>query len=138
MSMQSAILPHASAPTLNADALHADARRESFGLLALLSPGLLLVFAVIIVPIGWLFWLSLFDETGALSASNYARFFQQPSYIKTFLTTFKVAFAVTGACVVLGYPLAYMLSQLPRRAASICLVLVILPFWTSVLVRTYA
>ncbi|TJX12617.1 MAG: ABC transporter permease, partial [Mesorhizobium sp.] len=69
---------------------------------------------------------------------NYARFFEQASYIKTFLTTFKVAFAVTGACVVLGYPLAYMLSQLPRRAASICLVLVILPFWTSVLVRTYA
>jgi putative spermidine/putrescine transport system permease protein len=106
--------------------------------LALLSPSLFLVFAIIIVPIGWLFWLSLFDEAGVLSAANYARFFEQASYIKTFLTTFKIAFIVTAACVLLGYPLAYMLSQLPRRAASICLIFVILPFWTSVLVRTYA
>ncbi|TIS70269.1 MAG: ABC transporter permease, partial [Mesorhizobium sp.] len=89
-------------------------------------------------PIGWLFWLSLFDESGQLSLANYARFFEQASYIKTFATTFKVAFVVTGACVLFGYPLAYMLSQLPRRAASICLIFVILPFWTSVLVRTYA
>ncbi|MFE0014671.1 ABC transporter permease [Mesorhizobium sp. NPDC059054] len=124
--------------TLNAAALRADTRRQALGFLALLSPGLFLVFAVIIVPVGWLFWLSLFDETGALSAANYARFFEQASYIKTFTTTFKVAFVVTAACVLLGYPLAYLLSQLPRRAASICLVFVILPFWTSVLVRTYA
>ncbi|CDX33401.1 Binding-protein-dependent transport systems inner membrane component [Mesorhizobium sp. SOD10] len=140
MSVASASLDHAGRPdrAINAGALRADARRESRGLLALLSPGLLLVFAVIIVPIGWLFWLSLFDETGQLSASNYARFFEQASYIKTFVTTFKVAFTVTGACVLFGYPLAYMLSQLPRRAAGACLIFVILPFWTSVLVRTYA
>ncbi len=123
---------------LNAKALHADARRESLRLLALLSPSLVLVFAIIVVPIGWLFWLSLFDEAGTFSASNYARLFEQASYIKTFVTTFKIAFIVTGACVLLGYPLAYMLSQLPRRAAAICLIFVILPFWTSVLVRTYA
>ncbi|TIU54202.1 MAG: ABC transporter permease, partial [Mesorhizobium sp.] len=140
MSLASASLGHASRRdgALNADALNADARWEAHGMLALLSPGLFLVFAVIIVPIGWLFWLSLFDESGQLSAANYARFFEQASYIKTFVTTFKVAFTVTGACVLLGYPLAYMLSQLPRRAASICLIFVILPFWTSVLVRTYA
>ena len=140
MSIASASLNHAGRPdhALNGDALNADARREARGMLALLSPGLFLVFAVIIVPIGWLFWLSLFDENGQLSAANYARFFEQASYIKTFVTTFKVAFSVTGACVLFGYPLAYMLSQLPRRAASICLIFVILPFWTSVLVRTYA
>ncbi|TPK78963.1 MULTISPECIES: ABC transporter permease [unclassified Mesorhizobium] len=141
MSAQSALIEGTAGGVggdLNARALRADARRESLRLLALLSPSLFLVCAIIIVPIGWLFWLSLFDETGALSAANYARFFEQASYIKTFATTFKVAFIVTGACVLLGYPLAYMLSQLPRRAASICLIFVILPFWTSVLVRTYA
>ncbi|RVD50078.1 MAG: ABC transporter permease [Mesorhizobium sp.] len=141
MSAQSALLKEIAGPAgqnLNAQALRADARRESLRLLALLAPSLFLVCAIIIVPIGWLFWLSLLDETGAFSAANYARFFEQASYIKTFITTFKVAFIVTGACVLLGYPLAYMLSQLPRRAASICLIFVILPFWTSVLVRTYA
>lgn len=124
--------------TLNAAPLRADRRRQALVFLALLSPGLFLVFAVIIVPVGWLFWLSLFDENGTLSVANYARFFEQASYVKTFTTTFKIAFVVTGGCVLLGYPLAYLLSQLPRRAASICLVFVILPFWTSVLVRTYA
>ncbi|TPJ35941.1 ABC transporter permease [Mesorhizobium sp. B2-5-4] len=141
MSAQSALLKEIAGPArqdLNAQELRADARRESLRLLALLAPSLFLVCAIIIVPIGWLFWLSLFDETGAFSAANYARFFEQASYIRTFITTFKVAFIVTGACVLLGYPLAYMLSQLPRRAASICLIFVILPFWTSVLVRTYA
>ncbi|MBZ9795486.1 ABC transporter permease [Mesorhizobium sp. ES1-4] len=141
MSVQSALLNEAAGPAgqhLNAQVLRADARREQLRLMVLLAPSLFLVCAIIIVPIGWLFWLSLFDESGALSAANYARFFEQASYIRTFVTTFKVAFIVTGACVLLGYPLAYMLSQLPRRAASICLIFVILPFWTSVLVRTYA
>ncbi|TGQ48816.1 ABC transporter permease, partial [Mesorhizobium sp. M1C.F.Ca.ET.210.01.1.1] len=70
MSLASASLDHASHRdgVINADALRADARRESRGMFALLSPGLFLVFAVIIVPIGWLFWLSLFDESGQLSA----------------------------------------------------------------------
>lgn len=123
---------------LNAYALKADARRESLLLLGLCSPGLLLVGIIIVIPIGWLFWLSLFDETGALSGANYQRFVEQSSYVRTFITTFQVAFLVTALCVVIGYPLAYMLSQLPRRAASLCLIFVILPFWTSVLVRTYA
>ncbi|QPC89760.1 ABC transporter permease [Mesorhizobium sp. INR15] len=138
MTMFPVFADAAGRPGLNAPALRADARRESWRLLALLAPSLFLVCAIIIIPIGWLFWLSLFDEAGALSTSNYARFFEQASYVKTFITTFKVAFVVTGACVLLGYPLAYMLSQLPRRAASICLIFVVLPFWTSVLVRTYA
>lgn len=123
---------------LNADVLSADARRESLALLGLCSPGIVLVGIIIVLPIGWLFWLSLFDETGMLSGANYARFVEQASYVRTFITTFEVAFIVTGLCVLLGYPLAYMPSQLPRRAASICLIFVILPFWTSVLVRTYA
>jgi putative spermidine/putrescine transport system permease protein len=123
---------------LNSDALARDERRESLTFLALCSPGLILVGLIIVLPIGWLFWLSLFDEAGTLSGANYARFFEQRSYIRTFITTFEVAFLVTGLTVILGYPLSYMLSQVPRRVAAICMIFVILPFWTSVLVRTYA
>jgi putative spermidine/putrescine transport system permease protein len=122
----------------NSVTLMHDARRESLTFLALCSPGLILVGLIIVLPIGWLFWLSFFDESGALSGANYARFFEQRSYIRTFITTFEVAFLVTGLTVLLGYPLSYMLSQVPRRVAGICMIFVILPFWTSVLVRTYA
>jgi putative spermidine/putrescine transport system permease protein/spermidine/putrescine transport system permease protein len=125
-------------PKANQQSLRADARRETLWLTALCAPALLLVVTVIIVPIGWLFWLSLYDEAGALSSANYQRFFEQSSYIRTFVTTFQVSFVVTIACVLIGYPLTYMLSQLPQRVASFCMIFVILPFWTSVLVRTYA
>jgi putative spermidine/putrescine transport system permease protein len=123
---------------LNARALAADQWRERALLFGLCLPAVVLTLIIIFVPVGWLSWLSLFDDAGALGWDNYARLVEQSSYIKTFRTTFQVSFVVTIVCVVLGYPLAYMLSQMPRRAAGICLIFVILPFWTSVLVRTYA
>lgn len=123
---------------LNGSTLLADARRERAILFGLCAPALLLTLVIIFVPVGWLSWLSLFNDAGALGWDNYARLIEQPSYIKTFRTTFEVSLVVTIVCVILGYPLAYMLSQMPRRAAGISMIFVILPFWTSVLVRTYA
>jgi putative spermidine/putrescine transport system permease protein/spermidine/putrescine transport system permease protein len=132
-------LPEGRAPAaLNEDALHAAERAERNWMMAICSPSLILVGIIIFVPVGWLFWLSLFDAQGALTAGNYLRLIQQPSYFKTLVTTFKVSLIVTLVCLVLGYPLAYLLSQLPRRVAGILMISVILPFWTSVLVRTYA
>jgi putative spermidine/putrescine transport system permease protein/spermidine/putrescine transport system permease protein len=128
----------AARDALNARALAADLRRERTLLLGLCTPAVLLTLIIIFIPVGWLSWLSLFNDAGRLGWDNYARLVEQPSYIKTFRTTFQVSLVVTIVCVVLGYPLAYMLSQMPRRAAGICMIFVILPFWTSVLVRTYA
>ncbi|RWC15586.1 MAG: ABC transporter permease [Mesorhizobium sp.] len=100
-------------------------------------PALLLVALVLLAPFSWLTWLSLFNASGALSSENYARLLR-PAYINSFLSTLEVSALVTGICVLLGYPVAYLLSQLSQRAAQILLVFIILPFWTSVLVRTYA
>ncbi len=125
-------------PSANQKTIAADFWRERAMLFGLCAPALLLTLLVVIVPVGWLSWLSLFNDAGELGWDNYARLVEQPSYVRTFKTTFQVSIVVTIVCMVLGYPLAYMLSQMPRRAASICLILVILPFWTSVLVRTYA
>jgi putative spermidine/putrescine transport system permease protein/spermidine/putrescine transport system permease protein len=123
---------------LNEAALETARRAERNWMIAICSPSLILVGIIIFVPVGWLFWLSLFDAEGALTAANYMRLVEQPSYLKTLVMTFKVSFIVTIVCLLLGYPLAYLLSQLPRRAAGILMISVILPFWTSVLVRTYA
>lgn len=49
-----------------------------------------------------------------------------------------MSLATTAICILIGYPFAYFLSQLPDRAANLCLIAVLLPFWTSLLVRTYA
>ena len=60
------------------------------------------------------------------------------AYIRIFLTTFKISILTTIICAAIGYPLAYFMSQLSRKWANICMIGVLIPFWTSLLVRTYA
>ena len=123
---------------VNFDGLRRDERREKLALFGLSMPAAVLVLVVILVPVGWLFWLSLFNDAGVLSADNYTRMIESKSYTRIFITTFKVSFLTTALCVLFGYPLAYFLSQLPKRWAALGLMAVLLPFWTSLLVRTYA
>jgi ABC-type spermidine/putrescine transport system permease subunit I len=128
----------AASPDLHAAGLRRDERRERLALLGLSAPALLLVAVTMIVPVAWLFGLSFLSDTGELSLEHYRRMIEQPSYGRTFVTTFKVSLLTTAICIAAGYPLAYVLSQLPRRAANLCMIAVLLPFWTSLLVRTYA
>ena len=59
-------------------------------------------------------------------------------YLQLYGKTLKMALQITLLCALLGYPLAYYLSGLPSNRANLLLVLVLLPFWTSLLVRTTA
>lgn len=122
----------------NARGLVSDDKREKFSLFSLSFPALLLVICVLVIPVGWLFWLSFLSDAGELSLEHYRRLASQASYARIFRTTFEVSLITTGLCIILGYPLAYLLAQMPRRLAAICMMAVLLPFWTSVLVRTYA
>lgn len=126
-----------SGGVLNAASLKRDGQRERAFLWSLTLPGAILIFIVLVLPIAWLFWLSFFGPAGEPTLVNYERMLR-PAYTRTFTTTLKVAGLVTVVCTLLGYPVAYLLSQLPQRIANILMIFVILPFWTSVLVRTYA
>ena len=59
-------------------------------------------------------------------------------YLKLFWRTMVMSLTITGACILLGYPVAWLLANLPLRTANVLLILVLLPFWTSLLVRTSA
>lgn len=118
--------------------LRQSASRERLMLLGLAAPALALVAVLLVLPTGWLFYLSLTSDSGGFSLEHYQRMLAQPSYARTFRTTFEVSLLTTGICIVLGYPLAYVLANLPRRAANLCMIAVLLPLWTSLLVRTYA
>ncbi|MGB3148086.1 MAG: ABC transporter permease, partial [Paracoccaceae bacterium] len=122
----------------NAEGLANAARRERLALLGLASPALLVVMLIMVLPVGWLFYLSFIGSEGQFSLENYQRMLDSKSYARIFATTFKVSALTTGLCILIGYPLAYFLSQLPARAANICMLAVLVPFWTSLLVRTYA
>jgi len=62
----------------------------------------------------------------------------QRIYMLLFQRTLFMSLVIMGSCVLLGYPIAYLLATLPARSANILLILVLLPFWTSLLVRTSA
>ncbi|MGA0952591.1 MAG: ABC transporter permease [Candidatus Puniceispirillaceae bacterium] len=123
---------------LNATKLRVAERRQSLLVLALTLPAIIAVFLVIVIPVGWLFSLSFLDSNGELSLVNYEKMIAYKSYLRVFKTTFNVSFLTTFLCIVIGYPLAYFLSQIPRKYVGLFMLTVLLPFWTSLLVRTYA
>ena len=62
----------------------------------------------------------------------------QAIYQNVFIRTFWMSLVITVCCLLLAYPLAYLLATLPERSANLLMILVLLPFWTSVLVRIAA
>ncbi|MDS9948289.1 MAG: ABC transporter permease [Planktomarina sp.] len=113
-------------------------RQERYTLFGLTVPYLVLVFGLIILPIGWLFYMSFIGRDETLSLDNYRRIWESKAYLRIFKTTFQISVLTTLLCAVLGYPLTYFMSQLSKKWANICLIGVLIPFWTSLLVRTYA
>lgn len=62
----------------------------------------------------------------------------QQIYIKLFWRTILLSLTICGSCLLLGYPVAWLLANLPMKSANLLMILVLLPFWTSLLVRTSA
>jgi putative spermidine/putrescine transport system permease protein/spermidine/putrescine transport system permease protein len=118
--------------------LASDARRENMMLGALVAPALLLVTVVALVPILILLFLSFVDESGALTWANYLRLFEGHVYARVFATTFRISLLTTAICAAVSVPASYMLSRLEEKTANLLLIGVMVPLWTSVLVRTYA
>ena len=73
-----------------------------------------------------------------LNFGNYAFLFTDSLYINALLNSIKVAFISTLFCLMLGYPMAYGIARAKASVRNILLLLVILPFWTSLLLRVYA
>jgi putrescine transport system permease protein len=73
-----------------------------------------------------------------LNFNNYVFLFTNDLYIKALLNSIKVAFVSTLWCILIGYPMAYGIARARPATRNILLLLVILPFWTSLLLRVYA
>jgi putrescine transport system permease protein len=73
-----------------------------------------------------------------LSFANYAQLIADKLYVSSYLRSLEIAALSTLILLVLGYPVAYGMARAPRRWQGLLLVLVILPFWTSFLIRIYA
>ena len=111
-------------------------RGERNIMLLLLAPAVLVVTALLVAPLLWLAGQSVYSN--GLTFENYARIFNEDLYWRSFLLTFRLSFEVTALTLLMGYPVAYAAAALPRRWSLLVLAMVVVPFWTSVLVRSYA
>lgn len=107
----------------------------SGSVLYLLIPVLVLLLFFFVLPLVRIFGLSFFDPS--LTLKHYLRIFQVEVYLQVLLRTLTVALIVACSCLILGYPVSYLLAMQPPRITNILLILVLIPLWTSVLVRTY-
>ncbi len=76
--------------------------------------------------------------TMRLVFENYAYLWQDPLYIKTYLNSIRISTISTTVCLLIGYPIAYAIVRSSPTARFVLLMLIILPFWTSFLLRVYA
>ena len=103
----------------------------------LVLPAVVFLVVFFLAPLVLMSIRSVTDPVGA-GLSNYERFFTQEAYIHVLTNTFWIAFVSTVTCLVIGYPFAYLMTVVPGRVAGLLLIAVLLPFWSSLLVRTFA
>ena len=124
--------------------------RERAGILGLrggwpyILPALIFTLVFFVLPFFAMAVVSLWQLTGAsldksLSLGNYIKFFATPSLWKAMVNSLEVTAIVTIVSVLLAYPMAWILAMVvPPRWQRLALVLAILPFWTSYVVRSYS
>lgn len=113
-------------------------REYSTGLsLALAAPLILLLAFAFLYPVGKLMWGSFATGTG-YTAEHYLRVLYEPLYLKILWRTVSIALVVTIASFLLGYPIAYAMNMIKGRWGLLIVACVLVPLWTSVLVRSYA
>jgi putrescine transport system permease protein len=99
---------------------------------------LLLPFAIVLKISFATAQLSVPPYGAPATGGNYAALVQDSLYFKAYLGSLRIALVSTVFAFLLGYPMAYAIARAPRRWRQILLLLVVLPFWTSFLIRIYA
>ena len=121
-----------------------DARARRAGLIdaaSLVGPATIYVALCLLIPIAILFRYSLNDVgpyrtmIPALTAASYVKFFTDPYYLAVLWRTLRVAVLTTSLCLLLGFPLAYVLARTQSRFKNVLIVLVVLPLFVGNAVR---
>lgn len=111
-------------------------RRRLPAPILMLLPALGLVSVIFLVPLAYMAWLSVTDPTTGLG--NYEKLVESPAYLKVSWLTVRTALLVTVLSLLIAYPVAYQLSKARPRVANLLLIAVVVPYFVSFLIRTYA
>jgi spermidine/putrescine transport system permease protein len=123
--------------------LNAIRRRPGLQALFLIFPSLFWLIVFFVLPLLIVFVYSFLKRgpygqlVWEFNLQNYVRFFD-PLYLRIFARSFKIAGITMVVCLVLGYPMAYWIATRPPKWRNTLLLLLMIPFWTNFLVRTYA
>src|SRR3954464_732120 len=110
-------------------------RSTGFGFIA---PLLVLMVVAFNLPILYMLGLAFWEKGRGFTLEHYEGLAEAPVYLRVLGNTMRIALIATIANVILGYPLAHWMRGLQNRARLVAIALVVLPFWVSILVRTYA
>ena len=105
---------------------------------AFIAPLLVLMVVAFNVPILYMLGLAFWEKGRGFTLEYYEGLLEAPVYLRVLGNTMRIALIATIANVAIGYPLAHWMRGLGHRARLVALSLVVLPFWVSILVRTYA
>jgi ABC-type spermidine/putrescine transport system permease subunit I len=106
------------------------------GRLLLLGPAVVAVLIVLVIPAGRLLLLSVLDD--GFTLRHYQAMSTDSRMLRAFGTSLWLSLATTLVTMALGYPLAYLLAVPLRRIAGLLMICVLVPFWTSSTVRSFA
>jgi spermidine/putrescine transport system permease protein len=120
-------------------------RTDAFRAGAMLSPAYIWLTAAIFLPLSAMLFFSVLSAAPFttsdwhLTVANYAAFFQRTIYPNLLGRSLGLSAVVTGCCVLIGYPCAYVLAkQIKGRSREALFLLIILPFWSNSLVRIFS
>ncbi len=120
------------------------ARRERATAFAFVLPALLWTVAFFLLPFAFMLAMSLWQRLGgrivaSWTLENYRSFFARPHFVEGLTNSLEITVTVTLLSVLFAYPLAWIIAEkVPERWQRAALMLTVLPFWTSYVVRSYA
>lgn len=101
-------------------------------------PYVLFLFLFVLMPLVLIVLYAFTDANGVFTFANFRKFMVHPEAVNTFVYSVGIAIITTLACLILGYPAAYILSQARFNTSSTMVMLFILPMWVNILIRTLA
>ncbi|WP_346104717.1 ABC transporter permease [Nonomuraea maheshkhaliensis] len=118
-------------------------RGRRLGAFVFLTPGLTYLVVLLLVPLALVLSYTVFQRgrfggvVYEFTAENFERLID-PLYLNVVIESLTIAATTTVIALLVGYPTAYLIAQLPRKWKTIALVAIVLPFWTNFIIRVYA
>lgn len=121
---------------LNAAEFRRLSRREKWIQLNFLVPCLLFLVLFFFIPLAMFLSNAFFDP--GFTTEHFEKALTRPLYINTLVKTLNLSLTTTIVCVILAYPVAFMIAHSSGKVKAAILILVLIPFWTNILVRMFA